>query len=223
MLAVYLYLLATWLLAWVVFYGWGTLACRLARCDHAGATALVFNPWIGLACVIGVLQIWHFFAPVDAWACGVVFAFGLIGAVLGFRRLPLIGFAVRSYPLLAAIAGLLVLWLLNRSVAEPLHTDHGLYYLNTIRWASEYPIVPGIVNLHMRLAFNNSSSHRRPRPFGSRRERVDGGDGFADHRAGIPLRVLRYKGRTAGRVLRTCAGDDYCHRRRRWSNPLGHS
>jgi hypothetical protein len=157
MLATYLHVLAVWLLVWVVFYGWGTLACRLARCDRDDATGFAFNPLIGLACVIGALQIWHFFAPVNAWACGFVFAIGVCGAVLGIGRLPSIGRAVRDYPVLTTSAAFLVLWLLNRSVAEPLHVDHGLYYLNTIRWMSQYPTVPGIVNLHMRLAFNNSS------------------------------------------------------------------
>ncbi|MFA6224313.1 MAG: hypothetical protein WC647_18590 [Desulfomonilaceae bacterium] len=34
--------------------------------------------------------------------------------------------------------------------------DSGLYHFNTIRWINSYPIIPGLGNLHGRLAFNQS-------------------------------------------------------------------
>ena len=49
------------------------------------------------------------------------------------------------------------MWLANRSLSTQIYTDHGLYYMNGIRWATDYRIVPGLANLHHRLAFNNSN------------------------------------------------------------------
>jgi len=39
---------------------------------------------------------------------------------------------------------------------SPAAYDSGLYYFNSIRWLNEYPIIPGLGNLHGRLAFNQS-------------------------------------------------------------------
>jgi uncharacterized MnhB-related membrane protein len=33
--------------------------------------------------------------------------------------------------------------------------DNGFYHLQSIKWNSEFPITPGLVNLHMRLAYNS--------------------------------------------------------------------
>jgi len=34
--------------------------------------------------------------------------------------------------------------------------DSGLYHFGSIRWLNEYPIVPGLANVHWRLAMNQS-------------------------------------------------------------------
>jgi hypothetical protein len=62
-----------------------------------------------------------------------------------------------SRPVIAALTALLIVWLANRSLGTQIYTDHGLYYMNGIRWATDYRIVPGLANLHHRLAFNNSN------------------------------------------------------------------
>ena len=33
--------------------------------------------------------------------------------------------------------------------------DNGFYHLQSVKWNSEFPITPGLVNLHMRLAYNS--------------------------------------------------------------------
>jgi hypothetical protein len=50
---------------------------------------------------------------------------------------------------------LLVSWF-GLGSSEHDHFDTGLYYLTTIRWAQDYPVVPGLANLHTRLGFNQS-------------------------------------------------------------------
>jgi hypothetical protein len=47
-------------------------------------------------------------------------------------------------------------WILYRATLPPACYDSGLYHFNTIRWITSYPIVPGLGNLHGRLAFNQS-------------------------------------------------------------------
>jgi hypothetical protein len=42
------------------------------------------------------------------------------------------------------------------SVSEPVSYDIGYYYAQTLRWLEAYPVVPGLGNLHGRLAFNSS-------------------------------------------------------------------
>jgi hypothetical protein len=63
----------------------------------------------------------------------------------------------RRQPWLSTLMALLVLWLVNRSLHEQFYADQGLYYLSAIRWTTDYAIVPGLGNLHNRLAFNNSN------------------------------------------------------------------
>lgn len=38
-----------------------------------------------------------------------------------------------------------------------IHYDTGLYHAQSIRWIEEYGVVPGLVNLHNRLAYNSAS------------------------------------------------------------------
>ena len=42
------------------------------------------------------------------------------------------------------------------AMAIPINEDSWLYHFQSIRWINEYPIVPGLGNLHGRLAFNQS-------------------------------------------------------------------
>ena len=44
----------------------------------------------------------------------------------------------------------------SKAMEPSLHYDVGLYYLPTIKWLNEEPIIPGLVKLHSRLAFNQS-------------------------------------------------------------------
>jgi hypothetical protein len=41
-------------------------------------------------------------------------------------------------------------------MAIPINEDSWIYHFQSIRWINEYPIVPGLGNLHGRLAFNQS-------------------------------------------------------------------
>jgi hypothetical protein len=116
------------------------------------------NPWIGVACVLGILQVWNLAAPINTRAFMVVVSVGMLAALVwGARQVPQVWAAARSDAALFAIGLILVAYFANRSLNTQQYPDHGLYYLNAIRWASDYSIVPGLANLHSRLAFNNSN------------------------------------------------------------------
>lgn len=53
------------------------------------------------------------------------------------------------------IITLLTLLLALRSSLDLFYFDTGLYHLQYISWAEQYPAVPGLGNLHTRLAFNS--------------------------------------------------------------------
>ena len=56
----------------------------------------------------------------------------------------------RSEVMYASLGVLLIAWF---SCTPPFFIDHDSYYLPTMNWFSEYGIVPGIGNLHYRLAY----------------------------------------------------------------------
>lgn len=150
-------LLLAYLAAALAFVGWGWVAARAL-----GIRVFVWQPngtrfWLGWACVLLLVQLWHFVLPVN-WLCTLVM--GGIGLPLGVwcvlrerRRWRLL---LRGWPAWAGLAaGLLFLVLaVPRAMASPISYDSGLYYFQAIRWTLEYPLVPGLGNLHLRLAFH---------------------------------------------------------------------
>lgn len=112
--------------------------------------------WVGFATLIFFLQLWHLARPVDAWASAIFTLAGLTGAVMWWRgrergeRL----FARQWLGPLIALPVIFWLWLLAFGPIR--QYDSGLYHFNAIRWANEHAIVPGLGNLHHRLAFNQT-------------------------------------------------------------------
>jgi hypothetical protein len=51
---------------------------------------------------------------------------------------------------------LVVLRVVSLSIGGPAEYDTLLYHAQIVRWVKEYPIVPGLGNLHSRLAYDNS-------------------------------------------------------------------
>jgi hypothetical protein len=147
------------LVAYIVFALCGLLVLRLLGVRERGRVILPVAPWVGWAAAVVFLQGWHTFAPVNACALVVVLAVGLAGSVLEWKRLAklfrMVGWPAFVTLLLAGVA--LAGWLANHSVRQPDIYDSGLYHLNAIRWHRAYAVVPGLVNLHWRLAFNNNS------------------------------------------------------------------
>lgn len=152
---------ASWLLLAMTLAGVGLLVRRLwlgsQPVELHEAFALI---WTGYAVALLVLQVLHFFRPIDSWALGILVAVGTIGIVSGGRNsrlaLPDPRFlAGNRVPLLTF--ALFVLWAANRCTGPLTMYDSGMYHAPAVEWFKAYPIVPGLGNLHGRLAFNPSS------------------------------------------------------------------
>src|SRR5262249_3970511 len=113
---------------------------------------------MGFGLVILFLQLWHLAFPVDYRAL-VVLA-GLAAAGFWSSRKSLRAWFDIS-PWFARIWLLIVLggvavWGANWAMGGFLSFDRGQYHIQAVRWNREYAIVPGLGNLHGRLAFNNA-------------------------------------------------------------------
>jgi hypothetical protein len=152
-------ILAAWLLAGAVFIGIGRGVAALCAADSP-SLSLARAFWWGWAATLAFLQIWHLLLPVDGRATAMVVAAGAIGWLSTARR----GFGLvwkqplqgRSYVTWAAMV-LTAIFVANLALGTPQNYDTGLYHLQAVRWNSHFAIVPGLGNLHGRLAFNNPS------------------------------------------------------------------
>ncbi len=141
----------TWLVCIVLICGFGSIVPILFRLEINSIEKWFLSFWLGFSLIILFLQIWHFLFPVNDWARLTISIIALVGLVLNHHNLRITKTDFRVYPLL----GILIIWLANRSMGEPVY-DSGLYHLQAINWSSTFPIVPGLGNLHSRLAHNSA-------------------------------------------------------------------
>ena len=157
----------------IVLHGCGNLTWRLLGIQQPSQPS-VLTVWLGFCIVVASLEAVHLFVPIN-WK--VTLAVVLIGAlgqrfraklvrskepspptavepVVGVRSL--VVNAIKAYPLLSVVGlSVIVSWCLL-AMQPPLMFDSGLYHFGSIRWLNEYAIVPGLGNLHWRLALNQS-------------------------------------------------------------------
>ncbi len=110
--------------------------------------------WVGFALLTASLMLWHFFLPVNERAL-LFFASTASLALIAQRR----WFASLSQlPWSRPFALVLIVfavWTANHTL-PPGGMDDYTYEFQSIRWFHDYPIVPGLANLHGRLGFNSS-------------------------------------------------------------------
>lgn len=130
-------------------FGWAVL--RWLGCDD-----LPPLPWLsltGLAVLIALAAalslVWSLdFRP---WLLILPLAGGLWWQWLRREPFPRLSLAW-GWPLLA----LALLSVLQNALAPAANSDTGLYHAQAIRWIETQPVVPGLGNLHARLAFNSN-------------------------------------------------------------------
>jgi hypothetical protein len=151
---------ATWLVLGLVFVGLGGGLRRLYGLED-WAVADVFTAfWLGWGSSLALLVCWNFLWPVGWPALLLLGGLGVLGFLANagpLARLLRASFVTPARCLLF----LLLLTVITaygalQALAEVKVGDTGLYHLSSVRWAQAFPVVPGLGNLHGRLAFNQS-------------------------------------------------------------------
>ena len=160
----------TWLLCAAVCIGNGFLLLKALRFNCSLTEAL----WTGLALFTAILQLYHFFRPIDIVAVFLLLGLSLAGWIWNYAapfpnasagnasllkssaasRFPLstLHFQLLNF-LLLFIAAVIIAF---RCAALGEHYDTGLYGAQAVRWLITYPLVPGLGNLLAQLGFNSS-------------------------------------------------------------------
>ncbi|RAJ95504.1 hypothetical protein LX87_03251 [Larkinella arboricola] len=110
----------------------------------------------GLSLLVGVLQIASFFVPTNFYLSAIWLGGALV--IAGLYRSGMTAYVRQFWEKQKQIP---VFWLLFLAIVlystlSPDHFDSGIYHLPSIRWNERFPVIPGLGNLHGRLAFNSS-------------------------------------------------------------------
>ena len=141
-----------WLLFAGTFLGLGSLLLGNLT-DAVGKWRFTTAFWCGFALLIFVLQITNLFSGIGPRTSASLIAVGLCGLFIHRSRFALVDFLPLWKPILLLVC---LVWLSNRALHAPIYDDSGIYHFSSIRWANQMPLVPGLGNLHGRLAFNQS-------------------------------------------------------------------
>lgn len=142
----------------VLMTGWAALARRCLGLPNDAAFS-IDNLWLGFICLVAGLGILHLMMPIAWLSRGVMVGISLVGLAiipnLG-QQLATLWQGVRRNPGVVLCLLLAALLLCLKALQVTRNFDSALYHFQTIRWLNEYAIVPGLGNLHGRLAFNQS-------------------------------------------------------------------
>lgn len=149
-------LLVGWLIVYILTSILGFSLLRVCRPEPMGITSQTEIVLAGLTGLVIITQ-----AASLVWPSDVRLA-ALLLLAAGF-----INWRLANQPVRAAIAGLRraarlpLAWLVSGVVllfcmVHPGYFDSGLYHIPSIRWYEQFRVIPGLGNLHGRLAFNSS-------------------------------------------------------------------
>jgi hypothetical protein len=141
-LAATLLIAAVWSIGVVTLVGLGRLIVPRLPWLHAF--------WTGTAFTILFLEIWNFVLPVGVLPGAILL---LLGGVGWLRSRPRIRIS-SGKPLI--LPALFILFLANIAIQPSTNFDDGLYHFQSVLWANQYPVIPGLANLHTRLAYNST-------------------------------------------------------------------
>jgi hypothetical protein len=149
-------LFAVLVMTTVALIGWGNITFKLLGVDVPSRLS-THTVWLGFCAVIGVIELTHLLVAIDFKITLAMAAVGLIGCfsnVTSFTATLLV--LVRQFPFRAIAVSLVAICWAIRAMEAPTMYDSGLYHFGSIRWLNEEPLVPGLGNLHWRLALNQS-------------------------------------------------------------------
>ena len=142
----------------MVLFGWGLIALRLMGINRPAHPDTI-TVWLGFGIVLGILEFLQLFLPLD-WKVSIgVLLIGMLGRIKSQLWLHSIKDVIQKFisrPLIGFVVFIIMLIWCLRAMGVVNNYDSGLYHFQTIRWLNEYQLVPGLGNLHWRLAFNQS-------------------------------------------------------------------
>ena len=156
-------LLAFLALSFAAISGWG-VAFSAALGRSGARTVGIGEFWLGYLLSLIAVEFLNLWIPID-WRFSLVFYLAGIVFIIHsqlpqrrllwdrmqqFSRSALMTWILRAVSLYFVV--LACCW----AMAVPINEDSWAYHFQSILWINEYPIVPGLGNLHGRLAFNQS-------------------------------------------------------------------
>ena len=165
-------ILIVWMaLIGLALMGWGELVrhwLRLKLTEHTvaptKASIAVYDVWLGICLCISLTELLNFLFAIT-WivslsVLGIGFCYSLARGKLRTPQQLLFKFWLGRNSLkqsLYSIAVLIAIVIFMSAVmVGPTNYDSGLYHFGSIKWLNEHPITYGLVNLHTRLAYNQS-------------------------------------------------------------------
>ena len=164
------------LIIWMVaigaaFAGWGACLSHWLGVNRptvaqtsTQATQWLLHLWLGLCVCISLTELLHFFIPITWVASVMVLGAGLVYTItnkhvwlaLAFKgKLTNRSVSVTTTLYLLACLSVAFIWL-SAAMVGPTNYDSGLYHFGAIKWLNEQSVTYGLVNLHTRLAYNQS-------------------------------------------------------------------
>ncbi len=161
MLAVFLIGIYSILLLTVYGAGFFASAEKIIRVEKADPPTLLQTALAGFIPLVWLTSLISIFSPVNE-NVAILLLLGAIGLSVWLwfhRRNCLIrwlnGFH-GLHPLTWVTIGTSLITTLVLATLKPGNSDTGLYHAQAIRWIETFPAVPGLGNLHSRLAFNSN-------------------------------------------------------------------
>jgi hypothetical protein len=152
LVAVFLIVLV-WAICASVMAGIGSLALQKLRAEWNISDAF----WIGICTAVGVLQLYHFFRPIDNLIVVLLCTLGILGIILNrnaFVRLIRRVSGAGLWSVFGCVGAVLVIAV--RCAGPVFHYDTGFYGAMAVRWFVTYPLVPGLTNLLGQLGLNSN-------------------------------------------------------------------
>lgn len=156
-------LIIAWTILLITFIAYGNLTVFLWKKVTKTSEQFSYYDkfWLGMAFLGALCMYISLFAPLSIFVLLIILIYPTIFFIINNKVLTnelkqyFIKFNKLSYILRISFS-LIILTIFIYSLYYPTLYDLGLYHLQTMSWAEQYPVIKGLGNLHGRLAFNSS-------------------------------------------------------------------
>ena len=136
-----------------VLFGWGAMTSRVLSITKPSFSS---NLIIGFVSVSFFIELLNFILPIN-WLVSLLFGcIGLLGAGSVINNKEKVKSFFKKHQKITFILFLILSYWALRVIKISTNYDTAAYHLQVIRWLNEYPIIPGVGNIHSHLAYNQS-------------------------------------------------------------------